>query len=90
MSVWETQHRLWAERLKRLLEHDDEEVVRLAAVGWVLLAQHKINARGRCRVCCRARPGWWARRRRACMVHSVFMVGMGQPVHIVRGWVGDW
>lgn len=31
VSVWETRHRLWGERLKRLLEHEDEEVARLAA-----------------------------------------------------------
>lgn len=90
MSVWETQHRLWGERLKRLLEYEDEEVVRLAAVGWVLLAQHRVNTRGQCRVCCRAWTGWWPKRRRTCAVHSVFMVGMDQPVWIVRGWVGDW
>lgn len=56
MSVWETQHRLWAERLKRLLEHDDEEVARLAAVGWVLPAQHKVNTRGSAGSA--AGPGW--------------------------------
>jgi hypothetical protein len=38
VSAWETQHRLWAERLKRLREHEDEAVARLAAVGSVLLA----------------------------------------------------
>jgi hypothetical protein len=39
VNVRETQYRLWSERLKRLLEHDDEAVARLAAVAWVLLVQ---------------------------------------------------
>jgi hypothetical protein len=90
VSVWETQHRLWAEQLKRLLEHEDEEVARLAAAGWVLLAQHRVNKRGQCRLCFRSRPSWWPIRRRTCTVYSVFMVGMGQPVWVVRGWVGSW
>jgi hypothetical protein len=25
-------------------------------------------------------------RRRTCTVYSVFLVGMGQPVQVVRGW----
>ncbi|MDQ3761139.1 MAG: hypothetical protein M3460_05410 [Actinomycetota bacterium] len=90
MSVWRTQHRLWAERLKRLLDHDDQDVARLAAVGWVLLAQHRVNTRGQCRFCFRSRPAWWPVRRRTCTVYSAFMVGMDQPFHIVRRWVRDW
>ena len=90
MSVWETQHRLWSERLKRLLAHEDQEIARLAAVSWVLLAQHRVNERGQCRFCFRPRPTWWPMRRRTCTVHSAFMVAMNQPFHIVRGWAGDW
>lgn len=89
MNVRETQHRLRTERLKRFLNHDDEAVARLAAVGWMLLIQHKVNKQGKCQLCFRARPSWWPKRRRMCTVHSAFTVGMEQPEWMVAGMNGD-
>lgn len=89
MNVWETQHRLWGERLKRLLEHEDEEVARAAAAAaYMLLVQHTVNERGQCRYC--ARPARWSLRRRTCTVHSALLMAMNQPFHMVRGWVEDY
>jgi len=96
MSVWETQHRLWAEQLKSLLsgKHGSRELTaeqtrRLIIAAYVVLRQHQINKRGQCRLCYRSRTGWWPRRRRACTVHLTFTVAMTQPLNIVLDWQQD-
>lgn len=86
-NVRATQHRLLVERLDALADDDCDDLARLAAAGFVLLRQHRVDKNGRCRYCVRAR--WWARRRRHCIVLDAFAVAMTQPFDLVRAWQQD-
>lgn len=93
MNVWETKHRLLVEQLEVLLasrhgtnDLTDEQAARLLATAYVLLQEHQVDKRGRCRAC-RSRSGWWPWRRRPCTVYQAFTVAMTQPIGVVRGWV---
>lgn len=94
-NVWETRYRLLCERLEEMLHRNmddlsDDEVARVICGAYVLLAQHKVNKRGRCRHCYRSGSWWLPRRRKRCTVYQVFGVAMGQPLRIVSEWLGDW
>jgi hypothetical protein len=95
-SAHETQHRLWAEQLGSLLDgkHGSRELTteqtrRLMIAAYVVLRQHQVGKRGQCRLCCRCRSWWWARRRRTCTVYLTFEVAMNQPIDIVLEWLKD-
>jgi len=93
MSVWVTQHRLLVEQLEDLLvgkhgtdDLTEEQATRLLAAAYVLLQEHQVDKRGRCRLC-RSRSGWWPWHRKPCTVYRTFTVAMTQPIGVVRGWV---
>lgn len=94
-NVWQTRHRLFAERLHDLAEwlgdggpRDpavlDEELARLLAVALALLRQHQVNKRGQCQFCnwTRWSRRFWCRRRR-CTVHQAMDLGLGQTLDFV-------
>lgn len=90
MSVWQTRHRLLSEQLQYLLHgnptEEDEEVVRVLIAAGVLLAQHQVDKRGRCRYCY---DSTWPRRRKPCTVHQTFAVALNQPIKMVLDWFKD-
>jgi len=95
VSVWETQHRLLAEQLEDFLvgkhgtnDLTQDQATRLIAAAYVLLQEHQVNKRGKCRLC-RSRSAWRPWHRRPCTIYRVFTVVMTQPIKIVRGWVED-
>ena len=90
----QTQHRLWAEQLRSLLdgkhgsrELDTEQTRRLVIAAYVVLQMHQINERGQCRYCWRST--WWPWRRHTCTVYLTFSVAMTQPIKLVRDWLED-
>lgn len=95
MNIWHVQHRLVTEQLEGFLHCDmdeitDEDVARLVCAAYVLVRQHGVDKRGRCRHCYYRSRWWWVRRRKMCTVHSVFAVAMNQPRDAVWRWVEDW
>lgn len=63
-NTWQTQHRLLAEQIRdELVMHragrraPDERSLRLLVAASDLLRQHRVDGRGRCRACHRARLG---------------------------------
>lgn len=93
-NFWETRYRLLLERLEedvnRLRDNDvatpgmaEDRTVRLVAAAAMLLQEHRVNKRGRCRVCGLARWNWrfWYRRPR-CTVYRVlgFVTDQGMDV----------
>lgn len=93
-STGETQHRLWAEQLKSLLddEHGSRELTaeqtrRLMVAAYVVLRLHQVGKRGQCRYCRRSTR--WPWRRKPCTVHVTLKFAMIQPIKIVRAWLED-
>ncbi|MGQ0772967.1 MAG: hypothetical protein ACT4NY_00865 [Pseudonocardiales bacterium] len=94
-SAQETQHRLWAEQLRILLDgkHGSRELTaeqtrRLMIAAYVVLQEHQVDKRGKCRHC--RRSTWWLWRRKPCTVHVTFKVAMKQPIVVVGGWMEDY
>jgi len=92
----ETQHRLWGEQLRNLLDgkHGSrdltaEQTRRLMIAAYVVLQMHQINKRGRCCLCCRSRSRWWPPRRRTCTIYLTFKFAMTQPFKLVWNWMED-
>lgn len=78
--------RLLGEQLQELLDHVQQsaefskpqqaELVRLLGAMIALQAQHRVNGRGRCRVCWTTRR--WSRRQQ-CSVHAALTFYLIQP-----------
>lgn len=95
VSVWRTQARLLSERLDGFLHCDldeitDDDVVRLVCAAYVLVRQHSVDKRGRCRHCYYRSHLWGSRRRKSCTVHAALSVAMNQPLGTVWKWLEDW
>lgn len=92
MNVWQYRHRLLVERLRDMLhrpmdELRDDDITRVFAAAYVLLTQHKLDKRGRCRYC---QPfTWWRRKWKTCTVNQTFGVAMTQPYKVFRAWLDD-
>lgn len=94
-TVWETRNRLLLDQLEewvdwlggdepRELVIVEEQALRLLAAAVVLLGQHTVNKRGRCKFCGWTRWKWriW-RRRRICTVFQTLDRVMTQAVDVV-------
>ena len=93
-SAWESQHRLWAEQLRNLLdgkhasrELTTEQTRRLLIASYVVLQMHQVNKRGQCRYCWRR--AWWPWRWKPCTVYLTFKMAMTQPIKFMLGWMED-
>lgn len=95
VNFWHVRHRLLTEQLEGFLHCDmdeitDDDIARLVCAAYVLVRQHSVDKRGRCRHCYYRSRWWWVRRRQVCTVHGAFAVAMNQPLGVVWGWVEDW
>jgi hypothetical protein len=93
--VRETRYRLLLERLQELTDHFRRgepiapavlkaQTVRLLVGVIVVLRQHQVNKRGRCKYCGRTRRTWrlWYRRP-LCTVYLALDFAMSQPLDLV-------
>ena len=95
-NVWETRNRLILEYLEKLADQLrsgepiapaelEEQLLRLLVGVLMLLRQHKVNKRGRCRICRWPRRTWrfWHRRPQCTVYRSLNFV-MRQGLDRVR------
>lgn len=68
--------------LARAEQRQDDECVRLAALGLALLERHVVDARGRCRHC-RATQKWVLLGSRRCRVLPVIGFYLEQPAELL-------
>lgn len=92
MNPRQVHYRLLSEHVANLMRCDmDElpptEVARVFVAAYVVLKQHEIDKRGRCRYCNRVSLLRW--RRKPCTVYQTFAVALDQPFKVVRAWLED-